>query len=172
MILLIWSLGSFYAKAASFNQYIIADNSNSIVLDSNTYLDEYGNEITEETCIVYKPYQNAGVMTLDNKYSGHGTFRKTEKIKWKATKQITKYYAQGDFFWSDGKVCVRNPVCGYSNMPPKFTVFDQKRNSSKIGKKDSTAYVSYKFKTKSDTGIIQSYSVKIKLNGSGNHVLF
>ncbi len=133
-----------------------------------TYVDEYGNTITESL------YSYSDSSTYARSDSGSNWFKAIKEYEWAGKFNKTTYYAEGYFTWGNGEVDVKYGRGGYDYIPDTQTVVSEKTEDGKgkyLGIFNNYAYVTYTFTTTSAVGMTPaSYSVTVRVSESGNQI--
>lgn len=115
-------------------------------------------------------YSNSGSTARDK--SGTGWYKNEKTYKWSSGTETT-YYAQGFFTWGDGEVSVSSPTGNINNVPSSVTI-SNKNTSSGTGKYgylfNNFAYVTFSCKAENQIGIVNNFSVTIRISESGNSI--
>lgn len=139
------------------------------LINAKTYVDEYGNTVTEQLFF----YTTSGVSPTSE--TGSGTFTATKTIKWHENENHpeSKYYAQGYFTWGNGDVSVTDAKGWIDFVPSLQTISNEQTTTGHgqyMGIFNNYATVTYSFTLKSNVGMSNDYSVTVRVSQSGNQI--
>lgn len=139
------------------------------LINSKTYVDEYGNTITDQLFFYMAP----GVTPTSE--SGSGIFTASKTIKWDQNEihPESTYYAQGYFTWGDGDVSVTDAKGWIDFVPSLQTISNEKVTTGHgkyLGIFNNYATVTYSFTLTSGIGLSNDYSVTVRISQSGNQI--